>query len=307
MVTCSVIIINYNTADLTLRSVQSVLDHTTSSNEIIVVDNASELTDFKTLEKGICAISESNIKLIRSRINTGFGGGNMAGVQHAKGDYYIFLNSDAFLQEDSIRVMIDFLENNPSAGITGARSIDENGNVYKSFDHKLNLGKEIFGDKLMSLLFPNKHPSRKKQFKTATKVGGVPGSFFACRARDFDQLGGFDTNLFLYYEEKDLAYRMEKILGQYSYTLPDTTYIHLKGKSTSPSFRMKKELKISQFYCIRKNLGLGSYFLFFTANLLKFTFKAPFSNKNRKYLLFLLGGASLTGSLKHQQKIYPCS
>ncbi len=153
------------------------------------------------------------------------------------------------------------------------------------------------------MLNPGKYPSRKKPFSSPSRVGAVPGSFFICRAADFDEVGGFDTNLFLYYEEKDLAYRIEKDLRKEIYSLPQTTYVHLKGKSTSSSYVTKKELKISQFYSVRKNLGTLSYLVFYILNFVKFALKAPFSSKNRKHFLLLLGGVSLTGSLKHQQKL----
>lgn len=304
MISCSVIIINYNTSQLTVDAVNSVLNHSNRfATEIIVVDNGSKAEDYQNL-KGALG-EQSRLQLIRSRINLGFGGGNMFGVQQASGEYYAFLNSDAYLQEDSIATMVQFLENNAKVSMVGANSVDENGNLHKAFDHRMSLRNELFGHGFMKLINPKKFPSRKKQLDRPTEVGAVPGSFFICRAADFDAVGGFDTNLFLYYEEKDLSFRIEKHLKKEIFSIPNTTYVHLKGKSTPASYLSKQELKISQFYSVRKNLGSFKYCLFYAGNLLKFLAKAPFSSKNRKYLLLCLRGIPLSESLKHKQPITP--
>ena len=306
MILTSVIIINYNTAHLTVQAVNSVWKYSNpATTEIIVVDNASSQEDYLELQETLP--EKPNTFLFRSRINLGFGGGNMYGVQRARGSYYAFLNSDALLVEDSLKVMETFLDQHPQVSIVGARAVDEQNKPYKGFDHSLGLRRELFGDGFLQLLNSRKFPSRRTNFKVPTKVGSVPGSFLFCRAMDFNQVGGFDTNLFLYYEEKDLSYRIMKELGKVAYLLPETQYIHLKGRSTPPSYPIMKELRLSQFYVIRKNLGTFKYLTFYSFSFLKYLFKAPFSAKNRKYLGLLLRGASLAESLKHQQTLQPRS
>lgn len=306
MYPAAIILINYNTAQLSLQAVDSILAHTENieNYDLIVVDNASEKQDFEILESGLRERKIENLKLIKSRFNTGFGGGNMLGVQNTNTEFYIFINSDVILKEDSINTMISFLKENPEVAMVGAQSEDQNGKKYKPFDHDLSLRKEMLSDGFNNLLNPKKFPKRKKAFSSPVEVGAIPGSLMVCRASDFDAVGGFDTNLFLYYEEKDLAYRIKKILKKKIYSLPETSYIHLKGQSTSSSYAVKRELKISQFYSVRKNLGAGKYLIFYTFNLLKFAIKAPFSRKNRRHFVFLIEGASMADSLKHQQKIH---
>lgn len=302
MITSSVIIINYNTAHLTIQAVDAVLTFSECSTiEIIVVDNASENEDYESLKNGLKG--KNKVHLYRSRINLGFGGGNMFGVQQAIGKYYVFLNSDAFLIENSIKVAEDFLDKNPDVSVVGARSIDQYGNSYKNFNYPLNLWQELFGDKISQTMSFNSFPSRKAHLTVPTKVGSVQGSFMVCRAADFDAVGGFDDNLFLYFEEIDLAHRIRKKLGKETYYLPQTTYMHLKGQSTSASYITKKELRISQFYVIRKNLGLIKYLIFYFTSFFKFLAKSPFSPKNRKYLALALRGVPLSESLKQKQTL----
>ncbi len=305
MYPAAVILINFNTAQLSLQAVDSIKAQTDNFEDLdlIVVDNASGKEDFELLQTGLDKRNLKNLKLIRSRINTGFGGGNMLGVQNTNAEFYVFINSDVILKEDSINTMISFLKENPEVAMVGAQSEDQDGKRYKPFDHDLSLRKEMLSDGLNHLLNPRKFPKRKQTFSTPQEVGAIPGSLMVCRASDFDAVGGFDTNLFLYYEEKDLAFRIKKKLKKKIYSLPQTSYVHLKGQSTTSSYAVKRELKISQFYSVRKNLGAGKYLIFYTSNLLKFAVKAPFSSKNRRHFAFLIKGASMADSLKHQQKI----
>ena len=94
-VTVSFITINYNSSHHTIALLQSIVDRTTLDYEIIVVDNASQPEDHSAL-KTYCD-SLPMVKLIKSRINTGFASGNMLGVHHACGEYYFFINNDCNL------------------------------------------------------------------------------------------------------------------------------------------------------------------------------------------------------------------
>ena len=99
MIDISCILINYNTSQLTVQAVQSIID--TAGNvtyEIVVVDNASTYEDYQQLHEQLTGIK--NVNIVRSRINTGFGSGNMIGVQHARPCmYYAFINNDAILHQ----------------------------------------------------------------------------------------------------------------------------------------------------------------------------------------------------------------
>jgi len=155
----------------------------------------------------------------------------------------------------------------------------------------------------MYFINSKKYPKRILNNKEPIKVGAVSGSLFCIKASDFNFVGGFDSNIFLYYEEKDLAFRIHKILKKDIYFLPNINYIHLCGKSTSVSQKIKNELKISQFYTIKKNLGAIQYTIFYLSQVLVFLIKSPFNKKNRAYLSLVLFGISVANSIKHSQKI----
>ena len=112
----SVILINYNSSEYTKACIESITTHASSNikYEIIVVDNNSEPEDFYKLQE---LEFDDKIKLVRSKINLGFAGGNMYGVQFTKAEYYFFLNNDCELQNDCLSILHSFCESNRQVGI----------------------------------------------------------------------------------------------------------------------------------------------------------------------------------------------
>ena len=303
----SIVIINYNSFEFTQKCIQSVLENTTSiiSYEIIIVDNASKKDDYIALKNYISDLKYSNVRLYRSRINTGFGGGNMYAVQFANSNYYLFLNNDTLLINDPIKICFDFMEKTEDAALCGPQIFNEQQIKEVSFDHFTSLGREIFGKKMLEFVFPGTKPNRRKQYTKPLSVDYVNGSFMFFRARDFDSVGGFDTNIFLYFEESDICYRLKK-KNKKTYFIPSASYLHYQGISidnTSWNIKTKIELKTSMFYVIRKNYG----YLHYQILRLFFIFRYGLVSiiKPRYFKLFhrILIGLPLGKSLKHEQRI----
>lgn len=302
----SAIIINYNSSAFSLNCVKSILEKTSNliSYEIIVVDNASEVGDFNALKSSLDALNSTLIKVVRSRYNTGFGGGNMYGVQFANAKYYAFINNDTILQNDCLTILFDFFENNENAAICSPQQFNENGEVQKSFDHFLSLKRELFGRKFLELTNNKRYPERQKIYFDPLKVESVPGSFLAAKADKFSEVGGFDTNIFLYFEETDLCYRIaKKFTNGDCYLVPEGKFIHFKGQSTSKNMAIKKELKISLLYVLRKNSGYFAYQFLRWWLTIKSFFKMLFVPKTFPLFLLYLKGAPISASLKQKQTI----
>ena len=302
----SIILINYNSSSYTIDCINSILEKTSPeiSYDIIVIDNASKMEDFSILKNNINGLNLSNLTLSRSKINTGFGGGNMLGIQHANSKYYAFINNDTILQNDCLSIIYQFLETNSQVSICSPQQYNEHNEVQKSFDHFLSLKRELFGRKILEKSNPKTYPKRRKIYEHPIKVQSVPGSFLVARSETFDQIGGFDTNIFLYYEETDLCYRMAKLKDQGEcYLVPEGRYTHFKGQSTAKSIAIKKELKISLLYVLKKNSGYMAYLTLRWWLTLKFFFKGIFKPKNFQLFLLFLKGAPLTESLKLKQQI----
>ncbi|MGB5482825.1 MAG: glycosyltransferase family 2 protein [Eudoraea sp.] len=305
----AIIIINYNSAKYTKQCIQSVLDNTTStiSYEIIVVDNASNNKDYEALKNHIFWLKKTNISLYRSRINTGFGGGNMYGIQFANANYYLFLNNDTLLIKDPIKICFDFMEKTEDAAVCGPQIFNEHQKKEVSFDHFTSIGREIFGKKMLEIVYPRTKPNRRKEYTMPLTVDYVNGSFMFFRAKDFDSVGGFDTTIFLYFEESDICYRLKK-KNRKTYFIPTASYLHYQGISvqkTTWNIRTKIELKTSMFYVIRKNYGYLHYQILRIFFILRYGLVSIVKPKYFKLFYGILIGLPIGKSLKQEQPILP--
>jgi len=301
----SIIIINYNSSEYTLKCVEKVLKKTSEklNYEIIVVDNASEKEDFETLRSSLSILNSDKVRIYRSRINTGFGGGNMHGVQQAKGSYYLFLNNDTLLINDCISICYDFMERTSDAAVCGAQIFNEKEEKQVSFDHFTSFWREVFGKQFVEKLFSK--PNRRKEYSEPISVDYVNGSFMFFRAEDFNAVGGFDTNIFLYFEESDICYRLKK-KDRKTYFLPSASYLHYQGKSIGKSnmpIDTKIELKTSMFYVIRKNYGYFHYQILRLFFIIRYGLTSLIKPKYFKLFTRILVGLPLGKSLKHKQTV----
>lgn len=295
----SVIIINYNTAKYTLECVASVYDNTSDSInfQVIVIDNNSKSKDFQLLQSGLKTYK--NLYLHRSPINTGFGGGNMLGVQFSTAKYFLFLNNDAFLQNDCLKILWGYMELNQQIGVATAQNYDENGKHVISFDHNKGLRRLLFGRGFLENQNPNKYPIRKKKYTSPVTVNWVNGAFMFFRAESFAEVGGFDNNIFLYFEEMDICYRMLKI-NKSAVLVPEAKITHYQGISAGKSQSISKEGLISYFYVIKKNYS----YLKYLSIRLYYTFTFLLKPKKWFMLKMVVKGAPISESLKQKQTLY---
>lgn len=298
MKTISVIIINYNTAKYTLECIRSVVNHSTTniSYQIIVVDNNSKTSDYKILHDNFP--KQENTYLHRSVINTGFGGGNMFGAQFANSKYILFLNNDAMLKNDCLSYLFNYLERNLNVGVATAQNYDEHDNHVISFDHDKGLRKLIFGRSFIEKTNPKTCPKRKKKYTKPVTVNFINGAFMFFRSDTFEKVGGFDTNIFLYFEEMDICYRLKKE-GYTSVLVPDAKILHYQGVSTGMSKAISKEGFISYLYVIKKNYSFAKYLF------IRWYYCITFLFKPKKWFMLTLAwkGAPLSKSLKQKQKV----
>lgn len=301
----AIIIINYNYENLTLACVESVTKRIAPriKYQLTVVDNGSKEKSYRNLKTYFEKFKDNPaISLIRSNINIGFGGGHMMGIQQVHAKYYTFLNSDVILHEDCFSDLIAFMDSHPEVGVCTPQMLSINGKAKKSFNHFLSPIHEIFGRGFLEIINPKLFPSVKKSYSQPLKVAVVAGSFLFFRAVDFHQIGGFDTNIFLYHEETDLCKRLKSI-GKTAYLVPSTTYKHDQGGSTTKSEKIKRELIISRYYVMKKHYTYLGFILFWVVDLVCSFFKLFVKPKQWKLFFLKLNQAHLKYSLKQQQRI----
>lgn len=304
MLDIAVILINYNSSLHSINCIKTIYEKTAveTSFQVIITDNCSQIEDYNALKSFCKSANYPNLQLHRNSINSGFGGGNMYGYQFANAKYVAFLNNDTLLLNDCLTILKDNLEKNPSIGIAGAQAFKENGAFLISLDHFASPTREVLGRSFLEFINPKKYPKRKQKYTYPIQVNFVPGSLMFLKKEDFDSIGGFDLNIFLYYEETDLCLRLNKI-NKYAYLIPSAQFIHFHGVSTEKSIAIKKELKISLLYIMKKHYGNFGYFIVKSFLLLKYGLSSIIKSKNRPLFLLILKGAPTSESLKFKQKL----
>ncbi|MDX1462408.1 MAG: glycosyltransferase family 2 protein [Marinirhabdus sp.] len=298
MTDVAIIIINYNTALYTLDCLASIEKQTSQalSYEVVVIDNNSEWDDFKQLQSQFP--EKSNYTLHRSMINTGFGGGNMLGAQFANAKYLMFLNNDALLLNDTVGILKTYMDQNAAVALCSAQNYDQDGNFIPSFDHHKDFWRLLFGRNYLQKKDPKTYPTRKIEYTEPLKVNWVNGCLLFFRTTDFEAIGGFDTNIFLYFEEMDLCKRLEQN-NKHTYLVPEARIQHYMSKSSGISKRINKEALLSHFYVVQKHYSNSHYKMMQWYYLITLIFK-----KNKRYLWPVAWhGAKVSRSIKHEQQI----
>jgi GT2 family glycosyltransferase len=237
----SIVIVSFNTRELLRECLESVIRESANlSVEILVIDNNSWDGSPQMVEEEF-----PQIRLIRSAINLGFGSANNLALAHARGRYYVLLNSDAFFQSDALKIAIRHMEETPECGLAGGRLIGRDGSwqpsarSFHTITHDLIVRTGLASKYPKSRFFGHFDRTWADQYQGAT-VDWVPGAFSIIRPAAVEKTGLFDPAFFLYYEEVDLCHRIK----QAGYTIwywPDIVVIHIGGESS----RQLKNLDIS--------------------------------------------------------------
>jgi GT2 family glycosyltransferase len=299
----SIILINFNSSHYTLDCVKSIREKIGRNDfEIVVVDNCSADADYERL---LPLQDQPDLKLVRSRMNLGFAGGNMFGVQFANpgSEYLFFLNNDCLFVNDAVSILLDYLDNNPEIAACTGQIYDGAGNKDQSFDYLPEPKTKLLGRSVARKLNPGAFPPIDGTYAAPIKVQVITGCAMMLRAAAFASIGGLDTNLFLYCEEEDLCKRLA-VSGFGVGFVPAAGIIHLGGKSTAVNWETRKEFYISFFYYFRKYHSLLEVYLmrllFFFKNFRKGFKKRVFM----RLAFFILKGAPPGSSLRFRQRIH---
>jgi GT2 family glycosyltransferase len=199
---------------------------------VIVVDNHSTDGSVEYLQPRF-----GEVKFVVNETNTGFSKACNEGLQYAGGEYVLFLNPDTIVAEDCFKKCLSFFETHPACGAIGVKMIDGSGNFLKeskrSFPSPLTSLYKLFG---LSRLFPGSKVFSRYHLGHLDKdvdheVDVLAGAFMMIRKKVLDEVGSFDETFFMYGEDVDLSYRIQKA-GYKNYYFAGTTIIHFKGEST---------------------------------------------------------------------------
>jgi len=297
----TIIIINYNSAVYTNACINSIIKFTNNELKynIVVVDNNSNADDYEKLVNYCC--NNDKVKIVRSKINLGFAGGNMFGVQFTDSEYIFFLNNDTELLNDCVTILYNFMKGK-KIGVCTGQMYNSDLTFHFSFGYFPTLGTKLLGNSILRLFNPKQYPKQNMEYTEPLQVSFVTGAAMFVDYSIFSELSGFDTNYFLYCEEEDFGMKL-KLNAYPAYLVPDAKFIHHSGKSTGRNFEIEKENYISVLYFQRKYSSLIVYDLLKIYYFIK-TIKKFYKNVEYiKLAFFILRGADLKNSLKHKQKL----
>ena len=253
----SVIIVNYNVKyflEQCLCSVQKALIKL--DGEIIVIDNTSADGSMEYLQPKF-----NNVHFIVNEKNLGFGKACNQGLVRAKGKYILFLNPDTVIPEDCFEKCIRFLDSHTDAGAMGIRMVDGSGKFLKeskrAFPSPLTSLYKLTG---LAILFPHSKTFGKYHLGYLDEhqnhiIDVLAGAFMMVKKEVLDKAGGFDEVFFMYGEDVDLSYRIQKT-GYNNYYFSESSIIHFKGESTRKgSLNYVKMFYLAMSVFVRKHYG----------------------------------------------------
>lgn len=243
MIKLSIVIVSYYNIPLILECIESIYRFNDIGNslEVIVSDNSPDHSVAEYLKSNY-----SQVKCVANPNNGGFGYGNNRGAEVAEGDYLLFLNPDTVLVEPLFQFSIDKFEDNNDLAMFGVKLITKDGDSNISYMLMDGFG---FYD------YYKQSKCWKKEKFVSNKMFTSGADIFV-RKDVFNQIGGFDENIFMYYEESDLLRRIILQFPMYynSY-FPDHRIIHLEGGTTKNSNTdsvlnaLRRETESLKYYC----------------------------------------------------------
>lgn len=229
----SIIILSYNTKEVTKHCLDCIYRSSFHDFEVIVVDNASSDGTVQLIHEFY-----PQVTLIENKSNVGFAQGNNQAFEIAKGEWVLLLNSDAFVFEDTLELLSARLASSTTIDVAGVKLLYSDGRLQPSWGYFPTIRRVfqmmIFIDSLPYLkdFIDSIHVRSEKRFTQEREVDWVTGAFVIIKKIVISKVGGIDENYFMYGEEMEWMYRIHKS-GFKIWYLPSIECVHLEGKSSS--------------------------------------------------------------------------
>lgn len=235
----SILIVNYNVAPFLRASLHSLQKYISDVQyEILVVDNNSQQTDWRALQKEF-----PDVVFFALTENVGFAKANNFLANKASGDYILLLNPDTEFLRDGFAEVFKFAISKENLGCLGVKMHDLQGNFH--MESKRSIPDVV--SSFYKLFLPNYSP-KKSYYRNdiapndIAPVEVITGAFLLCQRQRYLQIGGLDEQYFMYGEDIDLCYQfLQK--GYQNWYYGAFSILHLKGEST-----VKDEKYVQRFY-----------------------------------------------------------
>ncbi len=238
----SIVILNYNTKQLTLDAISSIEknypDEVKSEKyEVIVADNASPDDSHKAFEEYKKKSKIKSFHVVDNGGNIGFSKGNNNGLKYSQGRYVLFLNPDTVVYPKTLDKMVEFMDTHLGAGAATCKVEIPAGGIddasHRGFPTPWNALTHFSG---FEKLFPKSrifagYTQGFKDMNSVHEVDAISGAFLFVRREVGEQIGWWDEEYFFYGEDIQFCYNIKKA-GYKIYYVPDVSILHYGGVSS---------------------------------------------------------------------------
>ena len=227
-VALSVVLVSFNTRDLTLRCLRHLYSLGLHPQmEVWVVDNGSS-------DNSASAVREAfpEVSLLSNDRNLGFARAANMALQRCAGRYALLLNTDCFPEPGAVEELLRAMEDRPRVGIAAGSLLHGDGRLQNSFGSAPSLWTELLPKGIVEVLCPSRFPSKRRPPMGPKEVESVVGAFLMAKRRAWEHVGLLDEGYFLFLEETDWCVRMRKA-GWSVLHVPQARAVHLQGQSAA--------------------------------------------------------------------------
>lgn len=264
----AVIVVNYNDVEDTLKYVNKITEYK-NIDRIVVVDNMSTIEN--TLER-LKELANDKVLVISSDKNGGYSYGNNFGIRYLQErneqyDCYIISNPDIEVSEEAIQKCIKELEDNVKTAVVAPRMVNSKGkNIRRSAWKFRTFGRDVVHSSrileiLLYKILRNGEYNEKDYENPRLKVDCISGAFFLIRKNVYDEIKGFDDNVFLFYEEDILGKQLAE-KGYETISLNDISFKHYESQTIGKTFNYYNKIKklyISKMYYHKEYTKLNKF------------------------------------------------
>jgi GT2 family glycosyltransferase len=254
----SIIIVNYNTYDLTCACIRSVYDKTTGIGfEVILVDNASTECDAE-----LFALQFPGIKLAKGNINAGFAAGNNLGIKNALGKYILLLNSDTRLIENSIKFIYDQCLPLKDIGAATIKVVYPDGRLQPVARYFPHVGIHFLETSRLSRVFKNYYLTKRPplDYNKDLIADWLWGTFYFFPKQNLEYLGGALTETFFMYGEDMEWGLLFHRAGLKNYYFSGSKVVHYLSQSVPKPAKLRM-IRHNHLKFVKKYNGIFSSFV----------------------------------------------
>jgi len=199
--------------------------------EVVVVDQESLDGSAEMVEQEF-----PQVNLVRQKPNLGFSGGNNVAYRHARGRYFLLLNSDTVVRPGWLTELVEYAEAHPRAGLIGPKLLNPDGSLQYSCRRFPSLGAGAFRHTPLEWFFPKNQYTvdylmKEWDHNSPREVDWLSGACLMARREMIEEIGGLDDRYFMYFEDVDWARRAHDSGWEVHY-VPSPVVLHEIGKSS---------------------------------------------------------------------------